>query len=172
MTGTRTRWTPCGRRGVGELRQREPRLEIPSLTRAVRGFPCTFRVPGVCAGGTDTTVWCHSNEEQHGKGKGLKSHDCHGAAGCYACHLWYDTTRDAQRAEVFRQAKDRTLYLLFKEGKLKVGAVIRVLYGRTPPYYRRLSYWGRAAQYTIRVLPSWQSWRERRGVARMVWGKP
>lgn len=105
---------------MNTVRQREPRLLLPALTRAVRGFPCTLRVPDVCIGGTDTTVWCHSNDQLHGKGVGLKSHDCFGAAGCAACHKWIDSTRDPERWEIMNRGRDETLYLLFKEGKLKV----------------------------------------------------
>ena len=30
------------------------------LTDAARGQQCTLEIPGVCIGGTDTTVACHS----------------------------------------------------------------------------------------------------------------
>lgn len=32
----------------------------------------------------------HSNLGEHGKGKGLKAHDCFFAALCSACHRWLD----------------------------------------------------------------------------------
>jgi hypothetical protein len=99
---------------MNDLRQREPRLVVPWLTELARGQDCTFRVPGVCNRNPETTVWCHSNESEHGKGVGCKSHDPHGAFGCSACHDWYDRTRDPQRQEVFRRAKDRTYYVIFK----------------------------------------------------------
>lgn len=105
-----------------QLRQREPRLTIPALTRTARGEDCAFNVPGVCPliPADPTVVWCHSNEEDHGKGKSLKAHDCFGAFGCVHCHNWYDRTRDPRRAEIFRKAKDRTMYRLFAKGALKV----------------------------------------------------
>lgn len=99
---------------------REPRLVMPSLTRTAEGRECTLMVPGVCNGRTDTTVWAHSNQDRHGKGKGLKSHDPFGAWACFACHNWYDQGRDPDRHDVFERGRDRTFYQLFKEGTLKV----------------------------------------------------
>lgn len=75
---------------MSELRQREPSIEIPVLRELVRGAPCTFRIPGVCRGDYETTCWCHSNEQRHGKGVGKKAHDLFGAIGCKECHDWYD----------------------------------------------------------------------------------
>lgn len=104
-----------------EIRQREPRLEIPALTKAVRDFPCTLEVPGVCWGFREgCIVWCHSNKDRHGKGKGLKAHDCFGAAGCTPCHRYVDTHRGPEVDEIMQRGRDRTLYLLFERGKLKV----------------------------------------------------
>jgi hypothetical protein len=107
---------------LSEVRQREPRLELPALTRTANGEDCTLRIFGVCNRDPATTTWAHSNEESHGKGKGLKSHDCFGAFACSACHDWYDRGRDPERHEAFRKARDRTLYVLFAKGKLKVVA--------------------------------------------------
>jgi len=103
---------------MGELRQREPRLEIPALIRAVRDLPCTIAIPGVCIG--RDIVACHSNEDRHGKGKGAKAHDCFIAAGCPPCHDWIDRNRHPERWDIMARARDRTLYLLFKNGKVKV----------------------------------------------------
>lgn len=102
----------------GELRQREPRLEIPALIKAVRGLPCTLRIPGVCI--DRDTFAAHSNAESHGKAKGGKSHDCFIASACKPCSDWLDVERHPERWDVMRRAMDRTLYLLFKSGKLKV----------------------------------------------------
>lgn len=104
----------------GQVRQREPRLQLPALIVAVRGLPCTVEIPGVCIGRDDLTIAAHSNEDQHGKGKGLKSHDCFICAACPPCHDWLDRKRDPTRFDVARRARDKTLYLLFERGKLKV----------------------------------------------------
>jgi hypothetical protein len=105
---------------VNDVRQRQPRLLLPALTRSARGMPCTFRVDEVCNHDDATTVWAHSNEERHGKGKGLKAHDCFGAWACFSCHEWYDRNRGPVRDAAFARARDRTLYELFARGKLKV----------------------------------------------------
>lgn len=101
------------------LRQREPRLELPKLIAAVRTLEeCTLNVPDICIG--RDFMACHDNSYQAGKGKGLKSHDCFIAAGCLPCHKYIDDSRHEDRWEIMRKARDRTLYLLFKTGKLKV----------------------------------------------------
>lgn len=99
---------------------REPRLVIPALTDSARGQDCTLMVPNVCNGNPETTTWAHSNQDRHGKGKGLKSHDPFGAFACSACHDWYDRERHPDRHEVFERGRDRTLYRLFESKKLRV----------------------------------------------------
>lgn len=57
---------------------------------ACRGEPCYLRMPGICIGGIDTVVPCHSNEHVHGKGMGLKARDEFTVPGCYVCHTELD----------------------------------------------------------------------------------
>lgn len=106
------------------LRQRMPALEVAGLTATARDQQCTLLVPEVCLflreGRTDTTVWCHSNWQEHGKGVGLKAHDPYGCFGCAACHDWLDRGRDPARRETFMEAVLRTYYLLFKNKRLRV----------------------------------------------------
>jgi len=75
----------------------------------------------------------HSNLSEHGKGKGLKAHDCFFAALCDLCHHWldnqgglgkdpsgvYDST-PADRAQMFARAMHRTWLALWRLGRLKV----------------------------------------------------
>jgi hypothetical protein len=103
----------------GQVRQREPRLEIPALRKSAKGMPCTIQKEGECNGDEATTVWCHS-PFGNDKGMGLKAHDSNGCFGCSGCHAWLDGTRGDERHEIFERAKDRTYYLLFERGKLKV----------------------------------------------------
>lgn len=51
---------------------------------AAKGQPCTLQIPGVCIGGTETTVACHSplGEDRNG----AKAPDFAVADGCRACH--------------------------------------------------------------------------------------
>jgi hypothetical protein len=101
----------------GEVRQREPRLELPAFLAAVRSLEeCTVRV----AGCIDRNIQAaHDNSERLGKGKGLKAHDCFSFAACPPCHDYLDRLRDPERWEIMARARDRTLYLLFREKKLK-----------------------------------------------------
>lgn len=83
--------------------------------------------------GADGMEPAHSNWAAHGKGKGLKSHDCFWAALCSACHRWldnqggagrdptgiYETTSQGKR-EMFLKAMHKTWLLLFRSGWLKV----------------------------------------------------
>lgn len=61
-----------------------------TLLNMARGQRCLLLVPGVCRGGTDTTVACHSDQSQHGKAGARKAdHQWH-VHGCDACHRWLD----------------------------------------------------------------------------------
>lgn len=60
------------------------------MLAACRGERCYLRVPGVCLLGPDTVVPCHSNEQQHGKGMGIKARDEFTVPGCQCCHRWLD----------------------------------------------------------------------------------
>lgn len=70
------------------LKARGPRMT--PIRRAARGEECTLRFPGVCNRDPATSVWCHSNRYEHGKGMGRKADDEHGCIGCSACHAFYD----------------------------------------------------------------------------------
>lgn len=62
----------------------------PHLLSMARGRYCLLRVPGVCIGGTETTVACHSNLSIHGKAGARKANDEFHVPGCFACHRWLD----------------------------------------------------------------------------------
>lgn len=74
----------------------------------------------------------HSNLGEHGKGKGLKAHDCFFAALCAACHRWldaagrgrdpserFDPTREGKR-EMFARAMHATWLTCWRAGWLAV----------------------------------------------------
>lgn len=67
----------------------------PALLDLARGKPCLLKIPGVCAGGTDTTVACHSNRHSDGKAAHRKADDEKSVWGCRACHSWLDTDSKA-----------------------------------------------------------------------------
>lgn len=58
------------------------------LLAAAKGQECTLNIPGVCQGGTETTVPCHSplGEDRNG----TKAPDFAVADGCMACHDYLD----------------------------------------------------------------------------------
>lgn len=60
------------------------------LLSMARGRYCLLRVPGVCIGGSETTVACHSNLSIHGKAGARKANDEFHVPGCFACHCWLD----------------------------------------------------------------------------------
>lgn len=66
-----------------------------------RGQPCYLRIPGICVGGTETTVPCHSNQSRHGKGRGIKAHDKYTVPGCWGCHAAIDQGAQLSREEKF-----------------------------------------------------------------------
>ncbi len=63
---------------------------MSAITESANGRECLLLLPGVCRGGTETTVWAHSNSYKDGKGRSLKAHDHCGAYACYWCHAVYD----------------------------------------------------------------------------------
>ena len=68
--------------------------------------PCYLQVPGVCIGGTETTVPCHSNQLADGHGMGIKAHSHRTVPGCSACHKFIDQQRRDGREEATRIFED------------------------------------------------------------------
>lgn len=63
----------------------------PHLLAMAKGMPCLLQIPGVCRGGTETTVACHSPFACHGKAGARKADDQYSVWGCAACHIpWLD----------------------------------------------------------------------------------
>ena len=93
--------------GAPALQLAKPRaLRNRALLDLAKDMPCLLRVPGVCHGGVDTTVACHSNWGIHGKAKARKADDCWSVWGCVACHRWLDqgTAPGDQKLSVFMAA--------------------------------------------------------------------
>lgn len=53
----------------------------------------------MCGAQDGTVVAAHSNLSEHGKGMGIKAHDCMVAWLCYRCHAEYDQGRRMSREE-------------------------------------------------------------------------
>jgi Protein of unknown function (DUF1364) len=81
---------------------KSPRQENPALLKLAQGKPCLMQVNYECLGADGhTTVAAHSNEQRHGKGRGIKAHDQYTVWSCIYCHAWYDqgkATREEKRA--------------------------------------------------------------------------
>jgi hypothetical protein len=86
----------------------------PKILKAAQHAPCM-----VC-GSVSTTVAAHSNQSIHGKGMGIKAHDCFVAFLCAQHHSMVDgqtgnLTRQESR-EMWASAHDKTILFLLKEG--------------------------------------------------------
>lgn len=68
-----------------------------------------------CGADDGTTVAAHSNQQRHGKGMGIKAHDCFVAYLCFRCHSWIDQGCDgaggAHRASAWDLAHKRSIPL-------------------------------------------------------------
>jgi hypothetical protein len=76
--------------GAPAARPKSEAHRNPHLLTMARGRYCLLRVPGVCIGGTETTVASHSNLSIHGKAGARKANDEYHVPGCFACHRWLD----------------------------------------------------------------------------------
>jgi hypothetical protein len=65
-------------------------IRSAKVLNSAKGQPCAARFPGICVGGTETTVFAHLNGAAFGKGAGVKAHDVFGFHSCWACHNYYD----------------------------------------------------------------------------------
>lgn len=71
-----------------------PKFQYVRSKRArdsARDESCTMNSPE-CNYDKATTVLCHSNESEHGKGKGIKASDIYTFYGCSGCNSWYDNS--------------------------------------------------------------------------------
>lgn len=69
-----------------------PNRKRQAIRDSAKGEECLVRIPGVCRGGTEHTIWSHAPLGAAGKGRGVKSLDLAGAYCCTAC----DSCADGQ----------------------------------------------------------------------------
>jgi hypothetical protein len=62
------------------------RPKMTPIRKAARGQDCTLQFHGVCNRNPETTVLCHSNRIEDGKGWGVKAPDNKAVFGCSSCH--------------------------------------------------------------------------------------
>ena len=107
-------------RGATQKRQQ---IVSQALRDSARGEVCTMR-SSVCDLDTSTTVLCHSNYLEDGKGMGLKADDIFAFYGCSNCHEWYDRETCASqsvRRDMFHRAMKRTQRRMVELGLITVG---------------------------------------------------
>lgn len=106
---------------IPALIAKQPRLHLNAWTEVARGMPCCLNVPDVCNGNPETSVWCHSNSAEDGKGMSAKADDFAGAIGCSDCHRWIDEPKNAEAAAyIFREGHRRTMRFLCGNGILVI----------------------------------------------------
>jgi hypothetical protein len=74
-----------------ELRQRIEPFRSRKYLDGSRGATCKLRFPGICIGGTETTVACHVHNDAFGMAR--KADDWSVIDGCFECHSAYDQHR-------------------------------------------------------------------------------
>lgn len=70
--------------------QKVPCRVQTSIRESARGEDCLVRIPGVCRGHPDYTIWSHAPLGSAGKGKSIKALDLCGAYCCTACDAVID----------------------------------------------------------------------------------
>ena len=91
-------------------------IRSEKLLRLAKGQRCVM-----CMAEDDTIVSAHSNLQEHGKGMGLKAHDCMVAWLCYSCHTDYDTgflMSKEEKREYILTAICRTNIEMWRQGLL------------------------------------------------------
>lgn len=83
--------------------------------------PC-FLLLGAKGCGNHPSVPCHSDMLEHGRGAGLKSHDCLAVPGCPACHAIFTRAHlgHAGYLEAWGRAMARYLVWLWTNGKVRL----------------------------------------------------
>ena len=77
------------------------------LLKLAQGQECLFGIHRNCMGDEgSTTVACHDNSLQSGKGMALKADDSRSVWGCYYCHSMLDQGQleYEEKQEIFHQA--------------------------------------------------------------------
>ncbi len=107
------------------MKSRRKRVTVAEGSRfidACRGEECYLRVPGVCISlgwAHPSVVDCHSNQQKHGKGAGLKARHQYTVPGCSACHEWLDRSGALWEVKVLRFDTALSLWVPVRTRKLE-----------------------------------------------------
>ena len=82
-----------------------------SLLKLAQDQFCLLQVQNFCRGGSSSTVACHHNSAQSGKGMGIKASDAYTVWGCFSCHQWLDqgSATKEEKEEAFQAAHIRQI---------------------------------------------------------------
>lgn len=93
---------------VGEGITAQPKTEAkrnPAVMDMARGRMCMLQAPYTMSHDPATTVACHGNGHQFGKGASRKANDQYTVWGCFECHAWLD------QGSATQQEKERVFHL-------------------------------------------------------------
>lgn len=76
-------------------------LRIPKLLALARGTTCMLTTRVKHQHDHETVVAAHSDQGKHGKGLGIKAHDCFVAFICHNCHAMLPTIKRHEREPLF-----------------------------------------------------------------------
>lgn len=100
-------------------------IRSPKLMEAYRKIPCQR-----CGRDDGTVCGAHSNQGQHGKGKGIKADDNMAASLCHACHMEIDQgskLSEIERVQEWTKAQAKTFRELLARGLWPVGVPFPVI---------------------------------------------
>ena len=97
-------------------------IRSKQMMAAYRLIPCQH-----CGRADGTVCGAHSNQGEHGKGRGIKADDNQAASLCHGCHCELDQgprlTRE-ERMTLWAQAQARTVRVLLSRGLWPVNVPI------------------------------------------------
>ena len=82
-------------------RKARPKVNGIDYLALCRGQACFLLLPMVRLHDHETVVPCHSNQQKHGKGMGLKASDVFTVPGCRACHAELDQGKAMTKEQKF-----------------------------------------------------------------------
>lgn len=106
-------------------------IRSPALLKACREIPCQY-----CGRADGTVVAAHSNQAQHGKGRGIKASDQFIAALCAWCHAALDQGNAMSRTEriaLWTKAHIKTVTELMRRGLWPAGVPVPLPQLETTP---------------------------------------
>lgn len=81
-------------------RKVRPKVNGIDYLALCRGQPCYLQIDWVCSP-VETVVPCHSNQQIHGKGMGIKALDLFTVPGCMRCHAELDQGNRLTKTQKF-----------------------------------------------------------------------